>query len=109
MARLVVAVDPGVGVEVAELARLWNADGEALAAGPASTQAESSGTYLPDVNELIMIPLAVNLASNVVYDLVRRLVTRMRAQPSTAEELEIVEQRVGDDRLVAVRVRRTVG
>ncbi len=59
---------------------------------------------VPGLVELVVIPLAVNLASNVLYDLVRRLVRR--AQPADGErtELEVTEITTGrDDRVVVVR------
>ena len=108
MARLVVAVDPAVGVEPAALAKAWDGDEEAAALGPASVQAPTPGTFLPGLAELIWVPLAVNLASSVVYDLVRRLVVQQRPSVDVTE-LELTETVSGDDRVVVVRVRRSIG
>lgn len=104
---MVVAVDPALGVDAESLAKAWNEDAEARESGPAEPGSASPGTFLPDPAELIYIPLAVNLASNVVYDVVRRLVARTR-QPRVQEELEIVEHDTGSERLVIVRARRDV-
>jgi hypothetical protein len=108
MARLVVAVDPAVGVEPAVLVKAWAADEEAAALGEASLQSSVPGSFFPGLAELIWVPLAVNLASSVVYDLVRRLVVAQRPAVDVTE-LELVETVSGDDRVVVVRVRRSIG
>lgn len=106
MARLVVAVDPAVGVEPAALAKAWAGDEEAAALGAASLQPSAPGSFFPGLAELIWIPLAVNLASSVVYDLIRRLVVQQRPTVDVLE-LELAETVSGDDRVVVVRVRRS--
>jgi hypothetical protein len=109
LSRLVVVVGQELGVDATELARVWNNDSESRAYGSAETETSESGVFLPGPAELIVIPLAVNLASNVIYDVVRRLVNRLRDRRATAsEELEVIEHQTGSDRLVVVRVRRTV-
>jgi hypothetical protein len=105
MARLMVAVDPAVGVEPAALAKAWDADEEAAALGAASVQPSTPATYVPGVAELIWVPLAVNLASSVLYDLVRRLLVQQRPAVDVTE-LELAETTSGDDRVVVVRVTR---
>ena len=106
MTRLVVAVDPAVGVEPAGLVKAWAADEEAAALGQASLQPSTPGTFVPGLAELIWVPLAVNLASSVLYDLVRRLVVQQRPAVDVTE-LELAETVSGDDRVVVVRVRRS--
>ena len=104
MARLLIVLDPGAGVTPAELAGAWNADGEAKVAGPARAEAISGGVYLPGVMELIIVPLAVNLASSAVYDLVRKLVIKLRPQREEDPSLEVTEVTTRDgDRVVVVR------
>jgi hypothetical protein len=113
VSQLVVAVDPDVGVDAAELARLWNEDAEARSHGAAETRTPGPGVFLPpELVEWVAIPLAVNLASTAVYDLVRRLLARPRSdqsrdeQPRSVEELEVIEHQTGSDRVVVVRLRR---
>jgi hypothetical protein len=106
-----VAVDSGLGVEAGELARVWNADAQARGWGSARAEVSGSSVFLPGPAELIVIPLAVNLASTVVYDVVRRLVTRLREGgrgSSSEEELEVIEHETDSERLVVVRLRRSV-
>jgi hypothetical protein len=53
--------------------------------------------------ELITIPLAVNVASNVIYDLLRRLVSRLRANQHH-QNFEVIElTTTQNDRVVVVR------
>ncbi|MEU0548762.1 hypothetical protein [Micromonospora sp. NPDC005979] len=106
MARLVVAVDPAVGVEPAALAKAWDSDEEAAGLGTAAVQPSSPGAFLPGLAELIWVPLAVNLASSVLYDLLRRLLVQQRPAVDVTE-LELAETVSGDDRVVVVRVRRS--
>ncbi|WP_433116677.1 hypothetical protein [Micromonospora sp. CA-246542] len=106
MARLVVAVDPALGVEPVTLAKAWDSDEESAALGAASVQRAAPETLLPGLAELVLVPLAVNLASGLLYDLVRRLVVQQRPAVDVTE-LELTETRSGDDRVVVVRVRRS--
>lgn len=48
MTRLVMAVDPAVGVEPAALAKAWDGDEEAAALGGASTGAPRRARSCPD-------------------------------------------------------------
>jgi hypothetical protein len=109
LSRLVVVVDEEVGVDAAELARVWNEDAEVRECGVAEMEASGSGVFFPGPAELVVIPLAVNLVSSVVYDVVRRLVSGLRDRRGmVAEELEIIEHQTGSGRLMVVRVRRSV-
>ncbi|GIE86993.1 hypothetical protein [Actinoplanes regularis] len=107
MARLVVAVDPAVGVEPAELVKAWADDEEAAALGEATLQPSAPGSFFPGLAELIWVPLAVNLVSSVLYDLLRRLVVKQRPTVDVTE-LELAETVSGDDRVVVVRIRRSI-
>ena len=103
MVRVVVAVDPGVGIEPQELAEAWAADAEAASLGAASLEPTQGGVFLPGVVELVVVPLAVNLASSVLYDVAKRLVASRR--PAAAAEVEVVvHERADGDRVVVVRV-----
>ncbi|KXK60423.1 hypothetical protein AWW66_18990 [Micromonospora rosaria] len=101
-----IAVDPATGVSPATLARSWDDDDEAAALGTASLRHQTPGSFWPGPAELIWVPLAVNLASTLLYDLIRRLVTQHRPAVDVTE-LELVETVAGDDRVVVIRVRRS--
>jgi hypothetical protein len=104
MGRLLVAVDPAVGVEPADLVVAWNDDREAAGLGAASVESPNGEVLLPGLLELVAIPIAVNLASAVLYDVVRRLVRRRRPEV-TGPELELVEITTAQgDRVVVVRL-----
>lgn len=106
--RVVLAVDPGAGVSPAELAVSWDADEQARSIGVAAVEAAPSGAYLPGLLELVIIPVAVNLASGVLYDVVKRLVQRSRREPAGVSEVEIAESTTErGDRVVVIRLRRS--
>jgi hypothetical protein len=77
--RAVVVVEPDAGFSAAEFVEWWAADGEASQLGTASVQSGRTSTFGPEIVEWVAIPLAVNLASNALYDLVKRLVARVRS------------------------------
>jgi hypothetical protein len=112
MADLVVAVDRAVGVAPAELAAAWDKDDEAHAAGLALVHEPEPGEFLGDVLALVVIPLAVNLASSAACAVVSRLVTRLREAPAdepsgAAGEVEVVaEANEAGDLVVVVRLAR---
>ena len=105
MARLLIALDPGAGVEPTELAAAWNADTQAQAAGTARAEEATGEDFFTGVVELVVIPLLVNVASNVASDLVKKLMTKLRAEGQGNEPgLEITEVTTKDgDRVVVVR------
>jgi hypothetical protein len=105
MARLLVAVDPGAGIAPGVLADAWNADGEASAAGAARVEAAAERDFSPGLAELVVIPLAVNLASSAGYDLLRGLIARLRHPQEKAPPLEVADAPAGsDDVVIVVRV-----
>jgi hypothetical protein len=56
------------------------------------------------VLELVAVPLAVNVASSAVYDLVRRLVTGLRRGREDRPAVEVIEVTAsGGDRVPVVR------
>jgi len=108
VARLLVAIDPGVEVTPEELAMAWRDDAEAGSLGAATVEPADGQQYLPGLMELITIPLAVNVASNIIYDLIRRLVSRVRADRHQ-EDFEVIEVTTpGGDRVVVVRTVASV-
>jgi DivIVA domain-containing protein len=100
MARLVVvAMHPSARIAPGTLADAWNADREASAAGRAQVEAAD---VLPDLQEWVVIPLAVNLASSAGYDLLKRLILSLRDDTSDASSVEITNFPVGDVNFVVV-------
>jgi hypothetical protein len=105
---LALAVGEGVGVAPADLAGAWERDEEARSVGSPMIEPVPPGTFLPGLAELVVIPLVVNLASSVVYDLVKRLVMSLRP-PEAPGAVEVVVRDVPDGgRLVVVRVEGSV-
>jgi hypothetical protein len=104
MTRLLIALDPDAGVKPSELAAAWNADTEATAAGSARAEETGGEEFFTGVVELVVIPLLVNVASNAVSDLVKKLVARLRPDQGKTPGLEITEVTTRDgDRVVVVR------
>jgi hypothetical protein len=104
--RLLVALDPGVEVTPDELVTAWRGDSEAASLGAATVEPADGRQYLPGLMELITIPLAVNVASNIIYDLLRRLASRARNQEQDLEVMEVTTAQ--GDRVVVVRPVRDV-
>ncbi|GAA1575666.1 hypothetical protein GCM10009827_116880 [Dactylosporangium maewongense] len=106
MGRLLVAVDPAVGVAPGELAAQWGVGEETAALGVAQVEKAVNGTMVPGLLELVVVPLAVNLASSLLYDVVRRLIVRSQPAVDVAEiQLEMTDTPSGD-RVMVVRLRR---
>jgi hypothetical protein len=80
MGRIVILVDTGAGFGPEALAGAWNADAEAEAAsaGAAVVEPAAGEVFFPGLVELVVVPLAVNVASSAVYDLVKKLAVRLR-------------------------------
>jgi hypothetical protein len=108
MSRTLVAVDASVGVSPKEFAAAWGEEPEAVEAGPATLVVAPEGAFLPGLAELVVVPLAVNLASAVVYDVVRRALRRAAGRREV-EEVEVVEfTSANGDRVVVARARREI-
>ena len=104
MSRLLVALGLGIKVEPAGLAAAWNADTDASAIGSARVKADGGGEFLPGALELVVVPLAVNVASSALYDLVRRLVKGLRREQDSSQTMELIEVTTSSgDRVVVVR------
>ncbi|MGY0231175.1 hypothetical protein [Longispora urticae] len=103
--RLVLVTDPELGVGPEALLAELTADGEAAAWGPAALESPRSVGFPIGPMEVVVIPLAVNLVSSVLYDVLRRLVTRARRdQPVLDLEVTEVTTAAGD-RVVVTRLR----
>lgn len=105
MARVLVLVDPGVGVSPSDLVKVWSPAPPA-AEGPVRVEAVRGRVMLPGVLEVLALPVAVNLASSALFELVRSWVVRARGSDEVA--FEVVEST--DDqgnRVVVVRPHRT--
>ncbi|WP_433296271.1 hypothetical protein ACQP2F_37985 [Actinoplanes sp. CA-030573] len=102
------AVDPSVGVDAAAFATAWGEEPEAAEVGPAKVQEAPAGSFVPGVTEFILVPLAVNLVSSVVYDIIRRVLRRASGGRQVSE-VEIAEfTSANGDRVVVARARREV-
>ena len=105
MARLLIALDSGNEVQPAELVAAWNADSEAQVAGTAQVGEASGSDFFPGVAELVVVPLVVNVGSSVLYDLLKRLVGRLRpdhhGERRGVEFAEVTTP--GGDRVIVVR------
>lgn len=105
---MLVALDPSAGVEVASFAAAWSGDGEAQRVGGAAVVTPLPGAVLlPGLVELVVIPLAVNLGSSALYDMVKRLLSASRGpRERGVGDLEIIETSSADgERLLVVRSR----
>jgi hypothetical protein len=100
-----IVLDAGVGVAPARFVALWAEDSQASALGHAEVRPAEGEVFLPGLMEFVAIPLGVNLATEALIELVRRLVRRGR-HPQPDGELEVVEVRQANgDRVVVVRLR----
>lgn len=105
MERLVVVVDRAVGVSPAQLAAAWDGDEQAREAGLAAVEAPRPGEFLGDVLALVVIPLAVNLASSAACALVSQVMGRLHRGRTDPGELEVVAAASADgETVVVVRV-----
>ena len=105
MGRLMMVVDRDAGVSALDLALAWDGDTEARALGAAAVKAPpADGTFGVDIGTLVVIPLAVNVASTAITVLVGRLVSRLR--PERAGKLSVeVSGEPGDVGDVVIVVR----
>lgn len=104
MGRVLVGLDPALGMSAADLAASWGADERARASAAAEQDAAPSGEFFPGLLELVVLPVAVNLVSSVLYDLVKRAIRRAQPEPPERCELELLETTTPQgDRLLVVR------
>ncbi|MGQ0775510.1 MAG: hypothetical protein ACT4NY_13985 [Pseudonocardiales bacterium] len=105
MGRVLVGLDPALGMSPAELAASWDADERARTRAAAEQEAAPSGEFFPGLLELVVLPVAVNLASSVLYGLVKQVIHRARPEQRERCELELLETTTAlGDRLLVVRM-----
>lgn len=103
MRRVVIVVAPGAGFRPGAVAAAWNADAGALAAGTAVVEAAAQGEdFFPGLVELVVVPLAVNVASSVVYDLVKGVAGRLRREGGGEPAVERPEVAAGGGDVIIV-------
>ncbi|HEX6684640.1 MAG TPA: tetratricopeptide repeat protein [Candidatus Limnocylindrales bacterium] len=99
-------MDTGVGVTPQQFLAAWGEDARASAAGAVRVEPAGGEVFVPGLVELVVLPAAVNIAPPALYDVVKRVLGRVRGDRE-APEMEIMEV-VSDsrDRMVVVRSRR---
>ena len=105
MGRIVIVAAPSAGFAPESVAVAWNADAEASAVGMARVEAAKGDHFFPGLVELVVIPLAVNVASSAVYDLVKELAVRLRTTID-ADEPRVEQPEVtpgGTDVIIVIR------
>jgi hypothetical protein len=109
MNRALVAVEATVGVSAEEFVAAWTeVVDDDTSAPPPQVEAATGATFLPGLTELVVIPLAVNMASAVLYDLIRRAL-RQAGKRHEVTEVELAEITTAQgDRVVVARARREV-
>ncbi|MFJ1768441.1 hypothetical protein ACIOD2_49560 [Amycolatopsis sp. NPDC088138] len=76
----VVVFEPELGMNPAAFVSAWSADVEAAKLGEAVVRPAGRGEFGFEWVEWVAIPLAVNLASSAVYDVVKRVVSKLRTR-----------------------------
>src|SRR3954463_15058069 len=105
MERVLLALDPAVGVSPESFAAAWEADERGRRLGAVSLEAPRGQEFIPGLIELVVIPIMVGVSSDALTDLIRRLVRRRQPPQPDDRELEVVETISGDDRVLVVRLR----
>jgi hypothetical protein len=104
MRRVVIVVAPDAGFAPGAVSSAWNADDESSAAGAAGLEVAGGEVFFPGLVELVVVPLAVNLASSAVYDLVKKLVARLRPTGGKEPRVERLEVSAdGRDVIIVIR------
>lgn len=110
MARVLLLVDPAVGVSPTEVVKAWSADPPVVDGAPGTgpaVEALRGRVFMPGVLELVVLPVAVNLASAALLELALSLVRRARPPAEDDGDLEVVESTDEEgNRLLVVRRRR---
>src|SRR5262245_11799425 len=110
MARTLLVADPGLGMSPAQLVSAWDAEfGRTPSGGRAAVERGSGRLMVPGVLELVVLPVAVNVASSALLAMAGRLVNRARGHEpdQPLPEVEIVETTNAEgDRVLVVRARQ---
>ena len=105
--RILIALDPDVGLSPSELVAAWDGDAEASALGIAELDVSPRETFFPDIVALVVVPLIVNLVSSAVYDHIRRVISKARNKEAKDLSLELIELANSDgDRILIVRTHK---
>lgn len=102
MSRVVIVVAQGTGFGPGAVAAAWNGDAEGAATGTAAVEAAKGEVFFPGLVELVVVPMAVNMASNVVYDLVKKLAARLRVPEGDQPKVEQPEITGGSGDIIIV-------
>ncbi|WP_433830815.1 hypothetical protein ACQP2E_11850 [Actinoplanes sp. CA-015351] len=104
--QLVLAAD--LGVDAREIADAWENDTEAKALMDASPEVHrSTPTHydFPQIVEFVVIPLAVNVGSTVLIELVTRLYRKCR--PLAGDDVAAVEETTDDNLRTVFVMKKT--
>lgn len=104
MEQVLLVFDPALGVDAAVLAAEWAGDPEAkqYLAGEPVVRRDRATAFHAELMELVVIPLAVNVASTVLIDISIRLVKKVRKASGGAEVRAAVEQAPSGEKVVLV-------
>jgi len=108
MGRLLIVVAPDARIAPGAVAAAWNGDGAASTAGNARLEAAGGDVFFPGLVELVVVPLAVNLASSALYDLVKKVAARLRPAGGNEPRVERAEVPAGSGDVIIV-IRRGGG
>ena len=102
--QVLLVFDPALGVDAAVLAAEWAGDPEAkqYLAGEPVVRRDRATAFHAGLMELVVIPLAVNVASTVLIDISIRLVKKVRKARGGAEVRAAVEQAPSGEKVVLV-------
>ncbi len=101
MGRLLVALDPGAGVDAAGFVAAWNGDAKAAVAGIASTESTGPSQFIPGV-ELVVVPLKAGQAPDAVHDVLKGVLKRLQHDSAKPAEALLSTTPTTDGDLVAV-------
>ena len=105
MPRIHIAANPEIGLDAASFAAVWNRSDFGSDIGIAVTPPPDAGrTYDVQILVEVVVPIALNIASNVLYDGVVKLVKELRPRRPTAPEPRI-EIKIGPDDDCTITIR----
>jgi hypothetical protein len=101
MGRLLIALDPGVGVDAAGFAVAWNKDRKAVGTGRARAEPAGPRQFISGV-ELVIVPLQANQVPDAVYDVLQGVLKHLRHDSAERPEVLLSAPPSGDGDLLAV-------
>ena len=93
--QIQLALDPTLAVAPGEFAAAWNADPNCRRIAAAELQPGQPGAYDPfavSILTLVVVPLAVGVATNALYDLIKDLLVQQGVRKRT----QILYQKLPD-------------